>query len=84
MKRVIYIILFTILGILLQFLAHALLETWYANLLLADFVKYSFGLSWEKWWYVVHGVGSVALLVAGAVFGFWQGRYWWERIYMKH
>ena len=70
MKRTIYIILFTILGILLQFLVHALLEIWYANLLLADFSKYSFGLSWEKWWYVVHGGGSIVLLVVGAVFGF--------------
>lgn len=82
MKRQIYIALFVLLGILLQFLLHALLEMGMISLLLGDFDRYSLGLSWRQW-YQVHGVASIVLLVAGAWFGYRQGMYWWRVIYVE-
>ena len=82
MKKTIYIILFTFLGILVQFVIHALIEVWYINLLIRDFPKYSLGFTWYQW-FTIHHVGSIILFVAGALIGFWQGRFWWRRIYEK-
>ena len=82
MKRKFYIAAFVFLGILLQFLIHAWIEIWYIDLLLTDFQKYGFGLSWESWEMIHHGL-SVVLLLSGGIFGFWQGKYWWKRIYVE-
>ena len=83
MKQIIYIAAFAFLGVLLQFLAHALIEIWYIGLLLRDFPRYGLGFSWEKW-VLIHDVGTVIFFVAGAAFGFWQGRYWWQKIYVEN
>ena len=83
MKKRIYIILFTLLGLEIQFLVHAWIEIWYIDLLLRDFEKYSFGLSWRQW-FLIHHVASAILLIAGIALGFWQGKYWWRRIYEKN
>jgi len=80
MKKAVYIILFTFLGIILQFLLHAVLEIWYINLLVNDFATYSLGLSWETW-LLIHSIGAVVLLLAGVFFGFRQAKFWWHRIY---
>lgn len=80
MKKVIYIISFTVFGVLIQLLLHAVIEITYIALLTRDFQKYSFGLSFEQL-VIVHHIASVVLLIAGILFGFWQGRYWWKRIY---
>jgi hypothetical protein len=80
MKKIIYITLFTFLGILLQFLIHALVETWYIKILVNDFPRYSLGLSWSHW-FLIHHIATVVLFAAGALFGFWQGKFWWRRLY---
>jgi len=80
MKKAVYIILFTFLGIILQFLLHAVIEIWYINLLVNDFATYSLGLSWEAW-LLIHSIGSVVLFLAGAFLGFRQAKFWWHRIY---
>lgn len=80
MKKKIYIVAFILLGLLLQFLAHAAVEIWYIGLLVSDFPKYGLGFSWDFWLWV-HHIGTVVLLAAGSFFGFWQGKYWWRRIY---
>jgi hypothetical protein len=82
MKKKIYIILFTIFGILLQFLIHGLIEVWYIGLLTSDFIKYSFGLSWSQW-FMIHYVITFVLLIAGALFGFFSGNFFWHKIYEK-
>lgn len=79
-KKGLYHSLFVIVGILLQFLLHAGLETWYTGLLLKDFAKYSFGLSWHAWFFI-HEVLATIFFVHGVALGFWQGRYWWPRLY---
>lgn len=83
MKRIIYITLFIILGILLQFLIHAGIEVWYIGLLTNNFSRYGFGFSWPQW-FIIHHIATVILLVFGVWFGFWQGKYWWKRIYEKN
>jgi len=82
MKRVIYIISFTVFGILLQFLIHAGIEIWYINRLVADFPKYSFGFSWNQW-YLIHHIATIILLITGAAFGFWCGKFFWNKIYER-
>lgn len=82
MKRAIYIAAFTLLGVLAQFIVHALFETWYIGLLTANFPRYSFGLSWKNWEQIHHILTGV-LIVAGILFGFFSGRTWWRRIYLE-
>jgi hypothetical protein len=83
MKKVIYIILFTFLGILLQSIIHGLVEVWYIGLLAGNFSRYGFGLSWPQW-FLFHHIATVILFFAGALFGFWQGKFWWKRLYEKN
>ncbi len=80
MKRIIYIICFIIFGVVLQFLVHIVIEVLYINLLLKDFQKYSLGFSLDQW-FIIHYIGTVIFLIAGILFGFWQGIYWWKRLY---
>jgi len=80
MKKQIYIVSFTFLGLLLQLFIHAIVENWYIGLLLQNFDKYGFGLSWD-WWYWFHFIATILLFVAGAVYGFRKGVYWWGRLY---
>lgn len=80
MKKIFYIFMFTLLGVFLQFIAHGLLEIWYIGLLLKNFPRYGFGLSWNVW-VIIHNWGTALLLAAGFHMGLRQGRYWWRRIY---
>ncbi len=80
MKRIFYISAFVFLGLLLQFLVHALVEIWYINLLLKDFAYYGFGWPWDTW-YTIHDVGTWVLVVLGLVFGYSQGKHWWPKLY---
>lgn len=82
MKKIIYVVSFIILGILLQFLAHMLVEIWYIGLLIKNFELYGFGFSWDTW-LVIHHVAATLLFFAGAVLGFWQGKFWWRKIYER-
>jgi len=79
-KKGIYILLFTLLGLLAQFFIHIVVEILYINLLINNFAIFGLGFSWDAW-FVIHIIWATVLLVLGAVFGFWQGVYWWKRIY---
>ena len=78
MKKVLYITLFILLGIIVSFLLHGALELDAIYFLTHDFQTYNFGLSWGEW-FTIHEVGSMVLLVAGVLFGFFQGRCWWQK-----
>ena len=82
MKKKIYIVFFIVLGVLLQLLLHAAIEIWYIGLLLRDFSKYSLGLSWNQW-FLIHHLGAVILFITVILFGFWQGKFWWRKIYER-
>lgn len=81
MEKAIYLSAFTILGILLQWLAHAVIEIWYIGLLVANSDKYDLGLSWSAW-LLIHHIGTAVLFVGGTLFGFRQGQYWWRKVYV--
>ena len=72
MKRVFYIFSFTLLGVLVQFMAHALLEIWYLN-----------RHTPFDGWYMFHSIASVVLFVLGAGLGFWAGVHFWRVIYIE-
>jgi len=80
MKKVIYISLFTLLGVLLQFLAHMALEIWYIKLLLSNFQKFGFGFSWD-FWVASHNVLAIIFLLVGAGAGFYFSKYFYKKIY---
>jgi len=80
MKRAVYVGLFTILGVLVSFLIHGLLEIGIVHLLVTDFASYNLGLSWAQW-FAVHRWGSLLQLIVGVAIGFWQGIYWWNVLY---
>ncbi len=80
MKRLLYISLFTILGFILQFLLHAIVEQWYIGLLIGNFDVYGFGLSWDAW-FNIHTAFGLVLAIVGLVLGLMGGIYWWGRLY---
>ncbi|OGN00624.1 MAG: hypothetical protein A3B91_02305 [Candidatus Yanofskybacteria bacterium RIFCSPHIGHO2_02_FULL_41_29] len=80
--RILYISLFTLLGVLVQFVIHSVVEQWYIKLLISDFEKYSLGWLWDVW-FSIHYVGSIILLAVGIIAGYYLGKYWWGRIYEK-
>lgn len=65
--------IFIIFGVAIQQLVHNLVEIWYIGLLLRDFSKFGFGLSWETW-FMIHHVGSFVLLILGIYGGYRMGR----------
>lgn len=82
MKRIVYILCFSALGLLLGFLVHALTETGYISLLLSDYDKWGFGLSWGQW-YAIHAGWTVLCLIGGLGFGIEQGFRWWRVLYVE-
>ncbi|PJE64078.1 MAG: hypothetical protein COU90_04380 [Candidatus Ryanbacteria bacterium CG10_big_fil_rev_8_21_14_0_10_43_42] len=83
MKKIVYIILFTFLGILVQFLVHAVFEMWYVARLVVNFPAYGLGFSWEEW-VTIHSVLSWILFAIGGYIGYQEGVIWWEYLYEKH
>lgn len=79
-KKIVYVSLFTLLGLLAQFFVHAVIEILYIYLLLNYYSIFSFGFSLNAW-ATIHIIFGVVLLIGGFMFGFWQGTFWWKRIY---
>ncbi|MEJ0021094.1 MAG: hypothetical protein WDN47_00755 [Candidatus Doudnabacteria bacterium] len=79
-KRPIYLIAFTFLGFLLGLLIEAIVEFYYTTLLLADFNRYSFGLSWADLTQI-RDFFAVLVFLASAWWGYRAGIYWWHQIY---
>jgi prepilin-type N-terminal cleavage/methylation domain-containing protein len=82
MKRTIYILLAAMLGILLSFIVHALIEIGVISLLTSNFEKYGLGFSWASWFWI-HSVSTVILFVLGAVGGYFLGARWWRIVYIE-
>ncbi len=80
MKKYFYIFCFIVLGLILQQILHTVVEMWYIGLLLKDFKTFGFGLSWDMW-FAIHHVLTVALILAGAWWGYVMGKYFWPKLY---
>lgn len=82
MKKILYIFTFTVLGILVQFLIHSIVEIIYISLLVTKFEIFGLGLTFAAW-FTIHNIFTVVLFVLGAGLGYRQGTYWWKRLYGK-
>ena len=77
-KKAVYLIAATILGLLLSFLFHALIEINYLKVA-ADqniAVTFSDGCALALWL-------NISLWALGALGGFFLGRFWWRKIYIE-
>jgi len=74
MKKVFYLILFTILGILFSFIAHAVIEILYLKY--ATHVNWSGGCALPDWL-------KYGLPILGAIGGFLLGRIGWRIVYVE-
>ena len=81
-KKIIYVTLFTLLGVLVQFLIQSAVEIQYINLLLTKYEIFGFGLPFSTW-FVIHEIFASILLAVGFLVGLSQGLYWWKRLYEK-
>ena len=80
-KRKLYIFLFTVLGLVFGFFVAELVQLVYLRLLLADFARYSFGLSWSdlgQFYYFF----SVLVVAFTGFWGYAAGKFWWRQIYV--
>jgi len=78
LKKAVYLIASTILGLLLSFLVHALIEINYLKVA-ADqniAVAFSNGCALSPWL-------NISLWALGALGGFFLGRFWWRKIYIE-
>ncbi len=80
--KILYITSFTFLGILVQFLMHAIIEIVYIDLLLKNYHLFGLGLKF-KTWFTIHDIFGILLLILGIMLGVQQGFYWWKKIYEK-
>lgn len=79
-KRKVYLVAFTVLGLVLGVLIEALLELYYTSLLSADFKRFSFGLGWNEL-FQIRDLFAVLVLLAGGWWGYRAGKHWWHQIY---
>ncbi|MCX6741049.1 MAG: hypothetical protein NTY61_01480 [Candidatus Parcubacteria bacterium] len=77
-KRTVYLSASVVLGLLLSIIAHALIEINYLHWALNHdrVVRFYGGCA-------LHPALQVALLVLGAIGGFFLGRFWWRKIYIE-
>ncbi len=80
-KKTIYIILTMFLGLLLSFLAHAGIETWYIdNLLKQGVVPKANSLTPHCFLPLVL---QIILSLLGLIGGYFLGKFWWRIIYVE-
>lgn len=82
MKKTVYIFLVMVLGMILNFIAHALIETAYINSAIAGgLVLTDQGIFGS---YCVLPVWLQILLpLAGIIGGFFMGKTWWRMVYIQ-
>lgn len=81
LKKFIYILSTIILGILLSFMVHAIIELLVIWLLVGDIDKYGLGLTWDQLM-LVHSIFTFVLFVIGLIGGILFGYRWWKIIYI--
>lgn len=78
LKQIIYLVAWVMLGIFLSFIFHALIEIWYLDWALKQniFIKFYGNCALPP-------VLQAGIFIAGAVGGFFLGRFWWRKIYLR-
>lgn len=81
MKKLLYIALFTVLGVLVSTLLHAGIEIPLLAMMENQVMTGDSFLA-DHWW-LIHGLGGQLLWLAGAVVGFILGRKFWQILYVE-
>ncbi len=81
MKKQIYLVSFMLLGVLVGFLLHALIEVWYIRLLVRNFDKFSLGFTWSAW-QQFHDYGVIFLTLGFGGLGLFCGIHFWRILYV--
>lgn len=81
MKKQIYYLCFMVLGAMIGFFIHAMVEIFYIRLLLSDFDKYGLGWSWPVW-EKIHLYGVILLVLGFGLWGFNRGKHFWKVLYV--
>jgi len=81
-KKVVYIICTMILGFLLAFIAHSILEIWFIRALLEQ------GLDPQLYKIFImptflHPVLTLFIMVSGLLIGYFTGQAWWRIVYVE-
>ena len=80
-KRTFYIVVATLLGMILSFLVHALIEIWYLKSVEPTIIDWTSplgnGLCALPIWL------QIGLFLVGAIGGFFLSRYWWRVVYVE-
>jgi len=80
LKKITYIVLFTLLGFLIGVLFHGVIEIFYIKLLVRDFGRFSLGMTWDGL-FTLHWFYALFTTIGGIWLGYRQGKYWWRKIY---
>jgi hypothetical protein len=81
MKKKVYVFSFMILGLLLGFLAHGIIEMIYIRLLVNDYNRFGFQFEWSTW-IAIHSYFTAILAVLGLVLGYGWGHKFWKILYV--
>lgn len=81
MKKYFYISCAVLFWILVGFILHIIIEISAISLLLNNFERYSFGLSWAQLM-AIHYVFTFVLFLVSIVVGVIVGFKWWKFIYI--
>jgi hypothetical protein len=82
MKKVFYIGMFMILGVLLSTLVHVALEFPALASISRNLSEGGESWLWNHWW-LFHDIGGMVLLIVGLVLGFLAGKKYWRIVYVK-
>jgi hypothetical protein len=80
-KKIIYIILTMILGLILSFIFHAVIEICYLNYLLERGISPQPSLLTHQC-YLPSSL-QIILLLVGLLGGYFLGRFWWRKVYIE-
>lgn len=81
LKKIIYIFLTMVLGLILSFIFHALIEIIYINYLLGKGILPKPSAITSKCY--LPSALQVFLIFAGLIGGYFLGQFWWKKVYEK-
>lgn len=82
MKRIIYIISFSIFGLLVATLLHAGIEFWALAFIFGNPEQFATSVWWTEWT-LIHGTVSLVLWGVGLLGGLWAGFTFWRILYVE-
>lgn len=82
-KKTIYILLTMLLGLILSFLAHALIEINFIKYLLAQGLAPANQTAFGYGYCVLPVALQFGLIVLGLIGGYFLGQWWWKIVYIE-